>query len=71
MGVATEGDLRDYFRMRPADTPPRLAELVEAGEPGSSRAGFRGLALHPAYVYRDAAWRRPRARALLSPFGTT
>ncbi len=65
MGVATEGDLRDYFRMRPADTPPRLAELVEAGE--LVRAQVEGWR-QGAYVHRDAGWSRPRARTLLSPF---
>ncbi len=31
-GIATERDLRDYFRMPVADTKARLAELVERGE---------------------------------------
>ncbi len=31
-GVATERDLRDYFRMAPAETRARIAELVEAGD---------------------------------------
>ena len=32
LGVATEFDLRDYFRLGVADTKARLAELVEAGD---------------------------------------
>jgi hypothetical protein len=66
MGVATMRDLRDYFRMSVAETPLRLAELVEAGAllPVTVR-GWR----EPAYL--DPAARRPRridAAALLSPF---
>ena len=66
LGVATQRDLRDYFRMGVADTPKRLAELVEAGEllPVTVK-GWR----EPAYL--DPAARRPRridAAALLSPF---
>jgi uncharacterized protein YcaQ len=66
LGVATEGDLRDYFRMGPAEAKPRIAELVEAGEliPAEVQGWDR-----PAYLAPDAA--RPRkitAYALLSPF---
>lgn len=66
MGVASEADLRDYFRMPVAATRARLAELAEAGELEQvSVEGWRGLAyLHPAA-------RQPRAAngaALLSPF---
>ncbi|MEO8813279.1 MAG: crosslink repair DNA glycosylase YcaQ family protein, partial [Caulobacteraceae bacterium] len=32
LGVATEGDLRDYFRMPVRETRARLAELVENGD---------------------------------------
>jgi uncharacterized protein YcaQ len=66
MGVATERDLRDYFRLPVADTRTRIAELVEAGEWRSVRVeGWRGVA------YVADALRVPRAVsacALLSPF---
>jgi len=66
MGVATERDLRDYFRLGVAETKLRLAELVAAGDlQPVTVAGWR----EPAYL--DPAAKRPRridAAALLSPF---
>jgi uncharacterized protein YcaQ len=66
LGIATAGDLRDYFRLKPQDAYPRIAELVEEGtlEPVTVR-GWKQLA------YLDPAARRPRAvrgQALLAPF---
>ncbi|MDP1874229.1 winged helix-turn-helix domain-containing protein [Phenylobacterium sp.] len=65
-GVATERDLRDYFRMAPADTRARIAELVEAGDlvPVAVRGWDQA-------AYLDPTARRPRrigGAALLSPF---
>ena len=66
MGVATERDLRDYFRLPTAEAKERIAELVEEG------------ALLPVTVqswrnqaYLDPAARFPRrvdASAVLGPF---
>ena len=66
MGVATEGDLRDYFRMPSAGFRSRLAEVVEAGDliPVDVEGWDRS-------AYLAAGARRPRraeATALLSPF---
>jgi hypothetical protein len=65
-GVATAGDLADYFRLPVKETRRRLAELVAAGELEPVRVeGWREPAfLHPAATRP----RRAPAAALLSPF---
>lgn len=66
LGVATEKDLRDYFRLDPADSKARLAELLEDGALQAVRV--QGWA-QPAYLPPDTKIpRRVRASALLSPF---
>jgi uncharacterized protein len=66
LGVATETDLRDYFRLPVADARQAIGELEENGELQPVEVAGWG---RPAWL--DPAARRPRwirARALLSPF---
>jgi uncharacterized protein len=66
LGIATEPDLGDYFRLPRADSKLRTAELVAAGE--LIETEVRGWDA-PAYRWHDAPGPRPiRGRALLSPF---
>jgi uncharacterized protein YcaQ len=65
-GVATEFDLRDYFRLGVAETKARLQELLDAGE--LTEVAVESWK-HKAYVPRDT--KVPRSidvSALLSPF---
>ncbi|MBV4488333.1 winged helix-turn-helix domain-containing protein [Pseudomonas sp. SWRI153] len=66
LGVGTEKDLRDYFRLSPADARPRLAELVGGGQLQACEvAGWRQIAycLPEPKIPRSVT-----ASALLSPF---
>ena len=66
LGVATEPDLGDYFRLPRRDSKARVAELVAAGELIPAQvAGWS----HEAYLWPQARQpRRANSRALLSPF---
>ena len=65
-GVATEFDLRDYFRLGVAETKARLQELLDAGELTEVAVETWN---HKAYIARDAKIPRTvEASALLSPF---
>ena len=72
LGVATLDDLADYFRLRPAETRPAVAELQAAGEllPVVVEGwNSRGGAPVSAWLHRDAAVpSRVHRDALLTPF---
>ena len=64
--MATEADLRDYFRLRPGQSKPAVAELVDAGE--LREVQVEGWAT-PAYLRSgQAVPRTDRGTALLCPF---
>jgi len=66
LGVGTEKDLRDYYRLSPADSRARLAELVEEGV--LQTCSVQGWS-QPAYCpERIRLPRKVVSSALLSPF---
>jgi uncharacterized protein len=66
LGVGTEFDLRDYFRLPVSETKTALAELVEAGTFIPVRVEDWK---HQAYIHRDAKLpRKAGGTALVSPF---
>ena len=66
LGIATERDLRDYFRLNPNDGRAALASLVEGSELLPVEvAGWK----NPAYLDPNARFpRRIEAGSLVSPF---
>jgi uncharacterized protein len=66
LGVATEPELRDYYRLAPAHSQAAVAELVEAGE--LEQVAVRGWE-RPAYrLPGTRVPRRIEGSALLCPF---
>ena len=68
LGVATESDLRDYFRLDLSDARQRVRELVESGELVPHQVeGWRAQAFAPAglSIPRSVP---PEKAALISPF---
>lgn len=66
LGVGTEQDIRDYFRLSPAQVKPAIAKLVADGELEPVEVdGWKG----PAYLRAgQTIRRRDRGTALLCPF---
>lgn len=66
LGIATAGDLRDYFRLPVPETRRAITELVESGV--LTKVVVKGWA-NEAFLYGGASiTRRIEARALLAPF---
>ena len=66
LGVGTEKDLRDYFRLDPVDSRNRLAELVEDGQLLTCRV--HGWTPTAYCLPTPKVPRKVAASALLSPF---
>jgi uncharacterized protein YcaQ len=66
LGVGTEADIRDYFRLSAQQVKPAIAELVAAGE--IETVSVDGWSA-PAYLHADRSVPRlDRGTALLCPF---
>ena len=66
LGVATEADIRDYFRLAAGQVKPVIAKLVADGE--LERVDVEGWSA-PAYLFAGQTIpRRDRGTALLCPF---
>jgi uncharacterized protein len=65
LGVATEADLGDYFRLPRAESKARVGELVDAG--ALTPARVEGWSA-PAYVTARLPTPAHEARALMTPF---
>ncbi len=65
LGIATERDLRDYWRLDPGETRAHIAELAESGviEPVTVKGWEQ-----TAWLAAGAKGCRPSCHALLSPF---
>jgi uncharacterized protein YcaQ len=66
LGVGTEKDLRDYFRLEPGDSRARLAELVEEGQLITCQV--QGWKQSAYCLPEPKVPRKVPASALLSPF---
>ncbi|QAY73477.1 winged helix-turn-helix domain-containing protein [Agromyces protaetiae] len=71
LGIATDADLADYWRLKREQVKPAIDDLVDAGVlvPVTVPGWQKGSKPIPTWVHRDA--RRPRkleAAAVLSPF---
>ncbi|TWC28619.1 hypothetical protein FBY03_13545 [Pseudomonas sp. SJZ079] len=66
LGVATEKDLRDYYRLDARDSQVRLAELLESGQLQAVRV--QGWTQQAYCLDEPKIPRKVRVSALLSPF---